>query len=179
MACAVSANTGIDAVRSSCRSRVSASMPSIPGSCTSMSTSAGSCVRATSTASSPVVASSVVYPVACSTSQNSFMFFSLSSTTRTRSSAISTPLVVREGEDETAAVPGLALDPDPSAVELDEALRKCEPEPRALGLLHADIGLLELLENPLPVLGRDSRARVGHGHLHLAVHLRGGDHDAT
>ena len=32
-----------------------------------------------------------------------------------------------------------------------------------------DVGLLELLEDPLLVLGRDARPGVGHGHLHLAV----------
>ena len=48
----------------------------------SISTRSGVCSDAMSTASPPVVASSVRYPVATRTSRNSFMFFSLSSTTR-------------------------------------------------------------------------------------------------
>ena len=78
----------MEAVRSSARSRRSASTPSMSGSWMSMSTRSGACSAASSTACSPVVASSVRYPVACRTSRNSFMFISLSSTTRTRSPAM-------------------------------------------------------------------------------------------
>src|SRR5262245_5529524 len=113
-------------------------MPSIPGSCTSISTSAGSRVRARSIAASPVVASRVLYPFACSTSRRSFMFVSLSSTTRMRSPAIAACLVDRKREDEPAAVSGPALDPDAPSVQLDEALRERESEAGALALLHAD-----------------------------------------
>src|SRR5262245_66428090 len=127
-------------------------MPSIPGSCTSISTSAGSSVRASSTASSPVVASSVLYPLACSTSRTSFMFVSLSSTTRMRSPAIAACLLDRQREDDPAAVSGPAFDPDAASVQFDEALRECESEAGSLALPHADVRLLELLEDPFPVV---------------------------
>jgi len=94
-------------------------MPSIPGSCTSISTSAGSRVRASTTASSPVVASSVLYPFACRTSRTSFMFVALSSTRRMHSPAIAACLLDRKREDEAAAVPGLAFDPDATSVQFD------------------------------------------------------------
>src|SRR5262249_44325843 len=110
------------------------------------------------------------------TSRNSFMFFWLSSTTRMRSPAMAPPFG-RQCEDEAAAVAGLALDPDPTAVQLDEPLREREPEPGAIALLEADLGLLELLEDPLVILGRDSRSGVRHGHERLAVHPRGLDAD--
>jgi len=76
-------------------------------------------------------------------------------------------------------VPVLALDPDPAAVELDETLRKGEAETGALALLHADIGLVKLLEDPLLFLGNDAGTRVGHRHLHLAVETCLGDDDAA
>src|SRR5215471_621253 len=105
------------------------------------------------------------------------MFFWLSSTTRMRSPAMVAPSVGRQCEDETAALPGLALDPDAAAVELDQPFREREPEPGAVALLEADFRLLELLEDPLVVLGRDSRPGIRHGHEHLAVHPRRGDAD--
>ena len=69
-----------------------------------------------------------------------------------RSPAIDLGLLDRQREDEAAAVPELALDPDPPAVQLDESLRERETEAGALALLDADVGLLELLEDPLLVL---------------------------
>src|SRR5919109_5539282 len=76
-------------------------------------------------------------------------------------------------------MPVLALDPDPAAVELDETLGKGEAETGALALLHADIGLVKLLEDPLSFLGDDARTRVGHRHPHFAVDTRRGDDDAA
>src|SRR6185437_10557299 len=172
MACAVSATTGIVAVRSSLRRRPSVSTPSIPGSCTSISTSAGSCATASSIASSPVAASSVTYPAACRTSRKSFVFFSLSSTIRTRSPAMTALLRLdREREDEAAAVSELALHPDAAAVQLDEAFRERQPKPGALALLQPDVGLLELGEDPLVIFGRDPRPGVRHRHPHLSIDL--------
>ena len=78
-----------------------------------------------------------------------------------RSPAVTAASLDRQREDEAAALSGLALDPDPAAVQLDEALGEREPEPGAFSLLHADVGLLELLEDPLLVVGRDPRAGVG------------------
>jgi hypothetical protein len=70
---------------------------------------------------------------------------------RTRSPAIEALLLDRQREGEAAAATKDALDPDPSAVQLDEAPREREPEARALTLLDADARLLELLEDPLAV----------------------------
>src|SRR2546421_6407352 len=72
-----------------------------------------------------------------------------------------------------------ALDPDAAAVELDETLRKGEAKTAALALLHADIGLVKFLEDPLAFLGNDARARIGHRHVHLAVDTRRGNDDAA
>src|SRR5438067_2671612 len=179
IACAVSATTGIAQVRSSTRSCASASMPSIPGSCTSISTSAGSSVRASSTASSPVVASSVLYPLACSTSRTSFMFVSLSSTTRIRSPAIAACLLDRKREHEAAPMPGLAFDPDAPSVQFDETLRERESEAGALALPYADVRLLELLEDPFLVVCRDTGPGVRHRDQHLSVLPRRRDDDAS
>ena len=65
--------------------------------------------------SSPRVSS---YPAVWRTSRKSFMFFSLSSTRRIASRSRCGPR--GQGEHERASSPGLALDPDPAAVELDE-----------------------------------------------------------
>src|SRR4051794_7313795 len=154
-------------------------MPSIPGSCTSISTSAGSSVRASSTASSPVVASSVLYPLTCSTSRKSFMLVSLSSTTRMRSPAIPACSLDRKREDEPAAVPGLAFDPDAASVQFDETLRDCQSEPAAFALQHSDVRLLELLEDPFLVVCGDTGPGVGHRYTHLSILPRRRDDDAS
>src|SRR6185436_20811824 len=97
----------------------------------SMRTRLGACTPASSIACAPVVASSVRKPAAVSTSRTSFMFLALSSTTRTSSPDMGG--VARcQREHEPAPRPGLALDPDPAAVELDEPLRQGEPEPGSL-----------------------------------------------
>src|SRR5262245_22804481 len=154
-------------------------MPSIPGSCTSIKTSAGSSVRASSTASSPVAASSVLYPLACSTSRKSFMLVSLSSTTRMRSPAIAACLLDRKREAEPAAAPSLAFDPDAPSVQFDEALRERESEAGPLALPHAHVRLLELPEDPFLVVCGDTGPRVRHRHEHLSVLPRRRDDDAS
>src|SRR5213595_352704 len=106
------------------------------------------------------------------------MFFSLSSTTRTRSPAM-TALLHRYREDKPAAVFGLALHPDPATVKLDQAPRQREAEPRAFALSRADVGLLELLEDPFVILGRDARPGVRHRHLRIPVDAGRGDDDAA
>ena len=45
-------------------------------------------------------------------------------------------------------------------MQLDEALRQRETETGALALLDARLGLLELLEDPLVILGGEPRAGV-------------------
>ena len=64
----------------------------------------------------------------------------------------------REGEGRALA--HFRLHPQPSAVQLDQLLRKRETEAGSLALLGAELGLLELLEDPLLVLASDSRAGV-------------------
>src|SRR5919204_6478704 len=74
-----------------------------------------------------------------------------------------------QGEHERAPLAKLAVDPDPAAVQLDEPLRQREAEAGSLPLLDARIGLLELVEDPLVILGGDAGTRVGHRDPHLAV----------
>ena len=88
----------------------------------------GACSIASSTASPPVVASSVRYPVALRMSRNSFMFFSLSSTTgpahrswRRRSRG--------QREDEGIPLPS-SLSSQIVRRGVDETFRERESEPR-------------------------------------------------
>ena len=84
------------------------------------------------------------------------MFFSLSSTTRICRAGHASDRLRRQGEDERAAVSELAVDPDAAAVQLDEPLREREAEAGSLALRQPGLGLLELLEDPLEVLGGDA-----------------------
>ena len=82
--------------------------------------------------SSAVVASSVVWPLTCSTSRTSFMFRGLSSTIRIRLMLYSrVALSIRNGEVEGRSLARRALEPDAAAVQLDEAAREREAEARA------------------------------------------------
>src|SRR5215468_4563770 len=55
-------------------------------------------------------------------------------------------------EAERRAPSDRGLHPDPAAVELDDPLRDGKPEPRPAFLPRARaVGLLELLEDPLPI----------------------------
>src|SRR4029079_1261762 len=86
----------------------------------------------------------------------------------------------RQREREGAALPELAVHPDAPPVELDEALRQGQPQAGAVTLLLAGGGLLELLEDPRLILGRDARPRVGDGDPQLAILPGGTDgHGAT
>src|SRR5207247_325677 len=96
----------------------------------------------------------------------------LSSTIRTSSSA--TPPSDRQREPEGAATAQRALDPQPSAVQLDEAPRQGQPEAGALGAG----ARIELVEDQLLVVRRDAGARVADGDLDGAVPLAGADLDA-
>src|ERR671931_569350 len=99
-----------------------------------------------------------------STSRTSLRFLSLSSTTRISAPAMSVPH--RELERERRADAELALEPQVAAMELDEASREREPEPRPFVLLREVApDLPELLEDDLLVLGRDPDAGVGDGDL--------------
>src|SRR3990170_8801038 len=76
----------------------------------------------------------------------------------------------RDGEPERASLPGLALAPDPPAVQLDEAFRQSQPESGALArALGIATHLAELFEYALPVVGGDPDAGIPHGDLDLAV----------
>ena len=91
---------------------------------------------------------------------------------RHRSTALS-----GQREHERASLADLAVAPDPAAVHLDEALRQREPETGPFVLPGTGVGLLELLEDPVEILGGDARAGIGDGDPHLAVRLRRGDVD--
>src|SRR5436189_5121043 len=113
-------------------------------------------------------------------SRTSFMFFSLSSTIRTRSPAIRLPPpAYGEREHEAAADADLALCPDAAAVQLDEPLREREAEPRPFVLPRARVGLLELRDDAVEVLGRDARPGVGHRELDLLGAAARADGDAA
>src|SRR5205823_5120285 len=82
-------------------------------------------------------------------------------------------------EDEPAAVSGPAFDPEAASVQFDEALRECESESGPLALLDADVRLLELLEDPFPVVYGDTGPGVRHRDKHLSVLTRRRDDDAS
>src|SRR5256714_1236761 len=86
----------------------------------------------------------------------------------------------RQRERECASLAGLALHPDPAAVELDEPLRERKTKagafPRALCL---PAGLLELFEDPALVLRRNADARVLHVDDDVAIRARGGSVDGS
>src|SRR4029453_658422 len=65
-----------------------------------------------------------------------------------------------------------SLAPDPSTVQLDEALRERQPETRSLTLFDPGIRLPKLLEYTPEIFGGDTASGVGHGDGHLAVVLR-------
>src|SRR6266511_2266527 len=75
----------------------------------------------------------------------------------------------RKGERERASLPDLAFDPETAAVQLDEPLRQGEAEPGALLGVHADLALLELLEDARLILERDPGSRVADRDARLAV----------
>src|ERR1051326_6155388 len=161
-----------------------------------MSTSFGCRSRARATPSSALFASIVSKPWYRSRSRASFMFFSLSSTSRIRSLIVASrrfasdwssqglrpchPGYGLDGqcEREGAALSGRALHGDRAAVQLDEALRQRETQPSPFArALPTD--LAELLEDLLLILGRDADARVAHRDAHGAVLARRGDLDAA
>ena len=66
------------------------------------------------------------------------------------------------GEVERAAPPGLALDPDPPAHQLDQPGRDRQAQPGAAVLAgRRAVGLVERLEDRPLLLGRDADAGVG------------------
>ena len=78
----------------------------------------------------------------------------------------------RQRKGEGAPATELALEPDPSAVELHEPLRERKAEARPFALPDPRLALLELLEDPVPILGSDARTGVGDGNPDLAVDPR-------
>src|SRR5438270_6374697 len=79
----------------------------------------------------------------------------------------------RQREYERASLARLAVDPDTPVVQLNESLRKREPETCALALTGTHPRLLELLKDPLLILGRDARAGIRNRHKNLTVDLGG------
>src|SRR5262245_24554157 len=86
----------------------------------------------------------------------------------------------RHLEAEPGSPPGRRLHPDPSTVELDDALLDGEPEPRPAFLPRARaVGLLEFLEDSLPVRLGDPRSGVGDRYDEgVAVAIGGDPHRA-
>src|SRR3990170_1733676 len=171
MADAVTAMTRMPRVAGSSRKRLSAVMPSMPGSWMSISTSAGWRLRASSTPSSPVSLSIVWYPLNWSTSRTSLRFFSLSSTIRISSPAMGAH---RDGEGEGRALAELARERQRAAVQLDQPASQREPQARSLALPRVVVAdLAELLEHRLLVFCRDPDAGIGDRHRHrVAVQRR-------
>ena len=99
------------------------------------------------------------------------MFLALSSTTRIEGSP-SSRRPAGSVNTNVLPLPELALDPDPAVVQLHEALRQRQPEPRPFALPPAGRGLLELLEDPDLVLRGDPRPVVADGDADLAVDSR-------
>ena len=73
-------------------------------------------------------------------------------------------------EREHAPLAELALDPDAAAVELDQPLR-AQAKVGALELFCPEVGLLEILEDPRLVVGRDPWP-VRYRDVHLSIHPR-------
>jgi len=73
-------------------------------------------------------------------------------TATNRSPTIAAGVLDRQREDEPAAAAALTLHPDPPAVQLDEAFRERESEPRALrgGGARPRACLSEMLRGPVP-----------------------------
>src|SRR5262245_28193755 len=69
----------------------------------------------------------------------------------------------RDREEEPAPRSELALDPDPSAVQLDQLARDRETQARAVvGTRWRRVHLRELAENQIVMLRGDADARVAH-----------------
>src|SRR5439155_15656351 len=78
----------------------------------------------------------------------------------------------RQRKDESATFARLAVDPDSPAVQLHEPLRERKPETRPFALTCTRLRLLELLEVPPLILGRDTRPRVRDRYEDLSVERR-------
>src|SRR5262245_61864645 len=93
------------------------------------------------------------------------MLAGLSSTMRISSFA----MAYRDRERERRARAQLALDPDSSAVQLDELPAQGQPQASALHLLVCRSHLTELLKHCLLILWGDSDARVGNRDLDVSI----------
>src|SRR5215510_7729040 len=88
-------------------------------------------------------------------------------------------MAYRDRERERRARAQLALDPDSSAVQLDELPAQGEPEPGALYLLVSRPHLTELLEHRLLILGGDADAGIADGDFDQSVLCYSYDLDAS
>src|SRR5215204_2083921 len=71
-------------------------------------------------------------------------------------------------EDEPAAPPWMALDPDPSAEQLHEAARDGQAEARtAVALGRRRVDLAEGAEQPVEAIGGNADARILDGHANV------------
>src|SRR5207247_3380552 len=81
-------------------------------------------------------------------------------------------------EEERRALLAVRLDPDPAVHAFDELLADVEPEPGpSHAAHHLRVGAVELLEDPILVLGIDPEPLVANGEAHGALGFRGLDLD--
>src|SRR5688572_33475004 len=105
------------------------------------------------------------------------MFLSLSSTISTVLMGASS-VAYRQGDGEGGAFAQRAVEPHLAAMQLDEASRQGEAEPRSFGLASVVApDLLELLEHRGMVLGRNADAGVAHLNFHAPIERLCGNAD--
>src|SRR4030095_10678590 len=168
MADAVTAMTGMPRVRSSARSIRSASIPLMPGSWMSMRSSAG--VVGCAARGPPRPRRARPPPSGSRGTGGCRAPASGSSRCPRQSGSARRPWPLRNGEGERRSLAGLALHPQPSAVQLHEAPGQGQAEPGALALVGVVAAPLpKLLEDQLLVLGGDADAGVGHRDLYPTV----------
>ena len=171
MACAVTASTGIEAVRGSARSRPSVSTPSASGRPDVHEDEVGAVLdrQLDRLCGGRRLERAVVLGPEQVTEQLHVLLVVLDDEdARTRHDE-----PTREGSVTTTCSPAeLAVDPDSPAVQLDEPLRQRQAEAGPSPCSTPGLGLLELLEDSLVVLGGDARAGVGDRDPHLAVDPR-------
>src|SRR5260221_9522704 len=162
--------TGMRAVPDSERRHASTSKPLMPGSWMSRSAAWGAHSRASARPSSPLPQAHTSKPWKPSTSVRSRRLFSSSSTTRMRLGMVHPEQVGGKTRGEGRAASRGALDGEGTAMQLHEAAREREAEPRALVLGGAGGAyLVEFLEDRGALFDGDADAGVAHGDDEPAV----------
>src|SRR5579883_684239 len=134
------------AKRGSARMRRASSMPEAPGRFQSRMATSGTAVSSATQPSSALRASRTLKPAGFKARTRRARYSALSSTTRAARSVMGG----RNGEGELAAAPGRAVDPDASAVRLDDRARDVKAQARPVVLasqpreLAEELGLVGL-----------------------------------